>query len=81
MFYSRIEKLKKDQQNINANIFVLMTMTLPKEIDNFGLYNDIWITNYQTGIGLCTMLRETLNYIKNVGDSIGDNIFKFEKDL
>lgn len=37
-----------------------MTVTLPKEIDNFGRFEDIWITDYNSAIGLATALRQTL---------------------
>ena len=57
---SWIEKLKKDQQRDNADIAVIMTVTLPKEIDNFGRFEDIWITDYNSAIGLATALRQTL---------------------
>ena len=55
-----IEKLKKDQQDKKADIAVIMTVTLPKEIDNFGRFEDIWITDYNSAIGLATALRQTL---------------------
>ena len=55
-----IEKIKKDQQDKKADIAVIMTMTLPKEIDNFDRCEDIWITDYKSTIGLATALRQTL---------------------
>ena len=55
-----IQKLKKDQQEAKADIAVLMSMVLPKEIDNFGGYEDIWVTDYKSAIGLATVLRQTL---------------------
>jgi len=42
-----IEKLKNDQQDKKADIAVIMTMTLPKKIDNFDRCEDIWITDDQ----------------------------------
>ena len=55
-----IEKLKKDQQDKKADIAVIMTMTLPKEIDNFDRCEDVWITDYKSATGLATALRQTL---------------------
>ena len=55
-----IEKLKKDQQDKKADIAVIMTVTLPKEIDNFGRCEDIWITDYKSATGLANALRQTL---------------------
>ncbi len=58
--YDWIEKLKKDQQSSKSDIAVIMTVTLPKEIENCSLYEDIWITNYKSALGLATALRYSL---------------------
>ena len=60
--YNWIEKLKKDQQSSKADIAVIMTITLPNEIVGFGfgIYDDIWITNYKSALGLATALRQVL---------------------
>ena len=55
-----IDKLKQDQQAAGASIAVLMTMTMPKEIKQFDLYNDVWVTDSTSAIGLCTVLRQML---------------------
>ncbi len=55
-----ISKLKKDQQAAKSDIAVLMTMTLPKGIENFGLHDDIWVTDYKSTLGLATALRHGL---------------------
>ncbi len=55
-----VEKLKKDQQAANADIAVLMTVTLPREIKNFGMYKGIWVTTYNSALGLATALRNGL---------------------
>ena len=55
-----IEKLKKDQQEAQAELAVIATITLPKEIKGFGIVDDIWITDYQTAICLATALRHGL---------------------
>jgi hypothetical protein len=52
-----IEKLKKDQQEAQAELAVIATITLPKEIKGFGIVDDVWITDYQTAICLATALR------------------------
>ncbi len=54
---SWIDKLKKDQQASNSDIAVLMTVTLPKEIENFGIYQNVWVTDYKSTLGLATALR------------------------
>jgi len=55
-----IDKLKVDQQTVNADFAVIMSVVLPKEIENFGPYEDIWVTDYKSAIGLCALFRETL---------------------
>lgn len=55
-----IEKLRKDQQEAKADIAILVTVALPKEIENFGQQKDIWITSWKFAIGLATVLRHTL---------------------
>ncbi len=52
-----IEKLKKDQQEAGAEIAVITTTTLPKEIKNFGPFENIWITNFASAAGLSAALR------------------------
>jgi len=52
-----IDKLKSDQQAEAADIAVLTTMTLPKDIKNFGLLNGVWVTDYASMTGLAAALR------------------------
>ncbi|KKL85412.1 hypothetical protein LCGC14_1955020, partial [marine sediment metagenome] len=58
--YDWIDKLKKDQQASKSDIAVIMTITLPKEVETFGLYDDVWITDYKSALGLATALRHGL---------------------
>lgn len=55
-----IEKLKRDQLESGADVAVIMSMVLPKEIERFGVYEDIWLTDYKSAIGLCVSLRQGL---------------------
>lgn len=52
-----VEKLKADQQEAGAAVAVLATVTLPKEIKNFGLYEGVWVTDYASAMGLGAALR------------------------
>lgn len=78
-----IDKLKKDQQDANADIAVIMSVALPKEIKNFGPYEDIWVTDYQSAIGLCAAFRQTLinvareRMIVKHQDTMKDIIYKY----
>lgn len=55
-----IAKLKKDQQDSASDVAVIMTRTLPKETDRFGMLEDVWVTDYKSAIGLCVALRQGL---------------------
>lgn len=57
---SWIPKLKNDQQEAKADIAVIMSMVLPKEISSFDQSEDIWITDYKSSIALATALRQIL---------------------
>ncbi|MHC4445902.1 MAG: DUF2130 domain-containing protein [Planctomycetota bacterium] len=78
-----IEKLKKDQQESGADVAVIMSMALPKEIDRFGMYEDIWVTDYSSAIGLCVAVRQGLikterERIVTVGrESVKDVIYNY----
>lgn len=55
-----VQKLKDDSRAIHADIPILVTETLPKEIQNFGRYKNIWICNFSHIIGLATAMRTQL---------------------
>ena len=59
-----VEKLKNDQREAGAQVAVIMSMALPKEIDNFGLYDDVWVTDYRSAVGLAMALRQGVLNIK-----------------
>jgi hypothetical protein len=52
-----IEKLKKDQQEAGAEIAVITTTALPKEIKNFEPLENVWITDFASAKGLSAALR------------------------
>ena len=78
-----IDKLKSDQQAEAADIAVLTTMTLPKDIKNFGLLDGVWVTDYASVMGLATALRMALiNATKEKAlsanqDTIKDVIYRY----
>lgn len=55
-----IKKLKRNQIDAKAEICVLLTATLPKEINHFGYLDGVWVTNYLSLIGLTSALRMNL---------------------
>jgi len=55
-----ISKLKEDQRRLKAEIAVLVTISLPKEIKAFGNLEGIIVTSYELIIPLATLLRTRL---------------------
>ena len=58
---SWITKLKDDLRREKANIPVIVSITLPKEIDKgLGPVNGVWVSNYTLAIPLAQLLRKNL---------------------
>ncbi|HTL53583.1 MAG TPA: DUF2130 domain-containing protein [Planctomycetota bacterium] len=58
-----IAKLKDDQRMAGADIAVLLTTVLPKEIAQFGFREGVWITNHASLPGLTAALRMQLEKV------------------
>ncbi|NOX46687.1 MAG: DUF2130 domain-containing protein [Chlorobi bacterium] len=57
---SWIEKFKADIRDKGANIGVLVTESMPSDMDRMGLRDGIWICDYDEFKGLCAVLRESI---------------------
>lgn len=55
-----IDKLKQDQINCKANLAVLVTQTLPSDIDRFGEKEGVWICGFHEVKSLSFVIREML---------------------
>ncbi len=55
-----VEKLKRDMQNRQADIGVLVTETLPKQINRVGQIDGVWVCRFDDLEGLVSVLRESL---------------------
>ena len=55
-----IDKLKDDQREVKADIAVLMSIALPKEINGFSQVKGVWVTSFPLAMGLALALRENL---------------------
>jgi hypothetical protein len=55
-----IEKLKTDQRETGAEIAVLVTQTMPKEMDRFGELDGVWVCGFTEVKGLVFVLRQIL---------------------
>jgi len=54
---SWLQKLKDDQREVKANIAVIVSTVLPKDIFHIGNIDGIWIADFQSAIGLAMALR------------------------
>ncbi|MRJ02719.1 MAG: DUF2130 domain-containing protein [Epsilonproteobacteria bacterium] len=55
-----IEKLKRDMREIGADVGVLVTQTMPKELERMGLLDGVWVCSFQEFKALSLVLRENL---------------------
>lgn len=55
-----IEKLKADMRAQNADLAVIVTQTMPKDMTQFGEKNGIWICTYHEVRALSNVLRNTI---------------------
>lgn len=72
-----IEKLKSDMQNRQVNVGVLITESLPKEINRIGQIEGIWICRFKDADSLVVVLRESLIQISRaimVNQNKGDKM-------
>jgi hypothetical protein len=58
-----IDKLKDDARALGADIAVLVTEALPKDMDHFGYVNGIWICRFRDLIPLAFALRDRLIHV------------------
>ncbi|MEI6222135.1 MAG: DUF2130 domain-containing protein [bacterium] len=58
-----VDKLKQDQREMSADVAVLLSSVLPKEVRNFGYVQGVWVTNYDSMLGLSTALRIQLVHV------------------
>ena len=52
-----IQKLKDDQQEVKAEVAILVTTALPREVTNFGYINGVWVTSFEIAPSLAFALR------------------------
>jgi hypothetical protein len=61
-----IEKLKTDLRSQNADIAVIVTETMPRDMDHFGQKDGVWICTFAEARSLAFVLRESLMRISTV---------------
>jgi hypothetical protein len=61
-----LQKLKDDQRALKAEIAILISEVLPKDISEFSQRSGIWISNFSSAIGVAQILRAQLIQLANV---------------
>lgn len=72
-----IEKLKQDQVRVKGDIAVLVTQTLPNDLDRFDFKDGVWICHFNEVKSLTKVLRETLlraQSVMTVQENKGDKM-------
>lgn len=60
-----IDKLKADMRSQGADIAVIVTQVMPKDLDRFGEKNGVWICTFDEAVALAAVLRELLLRVYN----------------
>ena len=55
-----LPKLRKDQRTAKAEIAVIISQTLPKEVETFETVEGVWVTHPRTTLPVATILRQSL---------------------
>jgi hypothetical protein len=72
-----IEKLKSDMRNNGADIAVIVTRTMPKDMDCFGLKDGVWICSFSEVKPMAALLRDgviRVNAAAKSHDNKGDKM-------
>lgn len=72
-----LPKLREDLRTYKAHVAVLATQTMPDGLENFGLKDGIWVTNFDCLAGLASALRHQLiavAYERNASSGKGEKM-------
>ncbi len=64
-----IEKLKADMRSLGADIAVIVTKTMPRDMDCFGIKDGVWICNFSEVKALAGVLRDGVVRVFNTARS------------
>lgn len=68
-----VAKLKEDQRTLKADLAVIVTQVLPDGVANFAPRsdgNEVWVSDYQSMMGLAIVLRDSLLKVAAVKQSV-----------
>ncbi|MGB9912238.1 MAG: DUF2130 domain-containing protein [Candidatus Kapaibacteriota bacterium] len=74
-----IPKLKEDQREIGAEISVIVSRAMPREISSVGLLDGVWVCNFNSFLGLAMALRENLIQVNTVRNQLQGRESKMEQ--
>ncbi|WQS95105.1 DUF2130 domain-containing protein [Helicobacter pylori] len=72
-----IEKLKSDMREIGADVGVIVSEALPKEMERMGLFEGVWVCSFEEFKGLSAALREgviQVSLAKKSQENKGDKV-------
>lgn len=55
-----VQKLKDDQRDVKANIAVIVSIVLPKDMTVIGNVEGVWIVDFHAAVGLAAVLRSAM---------------------
>lgn len=64
-----LAKLREDQRTAKAELCIMVTQVLPKEVETFALINGVWVTHPRAALPVAMILRQTLLDISLVRQS------------
>lgn len=60
-----LKKARDDQRRAKADTAIIVSSALPKELETFGLVENVWVTQLRFAIPLAMVLRRSLNDLTN----------------
>ncbi len=55
-----LSKLREDQRTAKAEVAVIVSQVLPKDVETFGLVEDVWVAHPRVALPMAMSLRQTL---------------------
>ncbi len=55
-----LAKLREDQRAAKAELAVIVSQTLPKDVESFSLINGVWVTSYRCALPVAVALRHSV---------------------
>lgn len=73
-----LQKLKDDQRTAKAEIAVLISTVLPRDIQHIGCTEGVWVTDFSSAMGLAIALRNNLLDLAQVRNSLANRSEKMD---